>query len=234
MKLGIMQPYFFPYPGYFSLIAQCDKWVVFDIPQYIRHGWVNRNRILHPGEGWQYIVVPLKKHGRNTPICDVRISDNENWSEKILHQLAHYRKRAPFFDDTMAFIKDCLSGDQDSLASLNVEILKKSCAHIGIELDTLIASELTIETDQIQGPGDWALVISKHLGASEYINPPGGAHLFDTAAFEEAGIKLTIQRYDDMEYSCRGYNYVPGLSIIDALMWNSPEKIRKHIRNYDN
>jgi hypothetical protein len=96
MKIGIMQPYFFPYPGYFSLIAQCDKWVVFDIPQYIRHGWVNRNRILHPKDGWQYIVVPVKKHSRNTAICDIHISGNTNWSERILHQTGHYKKHAPF------------------------------------------------------------------------------------------------------------------------------------------
>ena len=75
MKLGIMQPYFFPYLGYFDLIHSVDKWVVFDTPQYIRHGWVNRNRILHPESDWQYIIVPLKKHPRNTPIKEIEIAD---------------------------------------------------------------------------------------------------------------------------------------------------------------
>ena len=83
MKLGIMQPYFFPYPGYFALIAQVDRWVVFDTPQYMRHGWVNRNRILHPGSGWQYIVAPLVKHRRSTSIRDIRLADPGALSGRI-------------------------------------------------------------------------------------------------------------------------------------------------------
>ena len=79
MKVGIMQPYFFPYLGYFDLINRVDKWIVFDTPQYIRHGWVNRNRILHPHQGWQYIVVPLKKHDRDTSINQIETADPTEW-----------------------------------------------------------------------------------------------------------------------------------------------------------
>jgi len=229
MKIGIMQPYFFPYPGYFNLIAQCDKWVVFDVTQYIRHGWMNRNRILHPNEGWQYIVVPVIKHPRETAICDIHISNNLNWSEKILSQIGHYKKVAPFYDETVTFLKDCFTEKKDSLVSLNIELLQKTCAYIGIEFDFQVASQLPIDHKLIQGPGDWALIISKMLGASEYINPPGGAHLFDESAFKSAGIKLTIQQYEDMSYSCPGYDPVPGLSIIDVLMWNSPDSIKAYV-----
>ena len=89
MVLGIMQPYFFPYLGYFDLINRCDKWIVFDTPQYIRHGWINRNRILHPQQGWQYIIVPVKKHKRDTPINQIEIVPPALWSPRILGQLMH-------------------------------------------------------------------------------------------------------------------------------------------------
>ena len=74
VRLGIMQPYFFPYLGYFDLINRTDRWIVFDTAQYIRHGWVNRNRILHSDSEWQYILVPLKKHSRKAAIKDIAVT----------------------------------------------------------------------------------------------------------------------------------------------------------------
>jgi len=82
-----MQPYFIPYLGYFDLINRTDCWVVFDTVQYIRHGWVNRNRILHSDSGWQYIMVPLKKHSRKAAIKDIEIAANIDWKNRILAQL---------------------------------------------------------------------------------------------------------------------------------------------------
>ena len=91
-----MQPYFFPYLGYFHLINSVDEWIIFDTPQYIRHGWVNRNRILHPKSGWLYITVPLVKHPQNTPINEIKIANQKDWKRLILAQLNHYKK-IPFY-----------------------------------------------------------------------------------------------------------------------------------------
>ena len=93
MKIGIMQPYFFPYLGYISLIKHTDEFLLFDPVQFIRHGWIERNRILKPGAGWQYISVPLKKHEQTALIQDVQIDNSQNWREKILAQLGHYKKK---------------------------------------------------------------------------------------------------------------------------------------------
>src|SRR5678815_4096817 len=109
MKLGIMQPYFFPYLGYFDLIHRVDEWVVFDTAQYIRHGWVNRNRILHPTEGWQYVTVPIQKHLQDISICDVQIVSGGGWRERLERQLHHYRRRAPHYDAVMALVHECLN-----------------------------------------------------------------------------------------------------------------------------
>src|SRR4030042_3246951 len=83
MKIGIMQPYFFPYLGYFSLIKHTERFVLLDSVQFIKHGWVKRNRILKPGSGWQYILVPLVKHNRDTKIKDIRIKNTLDWRNTI-------------------------------------------------------------------------------------------------------------------------------------------------------
>lgn len=229
MKLGIMQPYFFPYLGYFDLINCVDQWIVFDTAQYVRHGWANRNRILHPKEGWQYIIVPIKKHSRGTPIKEVKIANEQRWKQRIVGQLQHYRKKAPRFSETMSFIGDCLSLEEDSLSRMNVFILENVCAYLGIRFDYRFFSEMDLELGPVEEPGDWALRISEALCADEYVNAPGGVGLFDEQKFRDSNIKLTIRKLVTFEYPCTGYEFIPHLSIIDALMWNEPERIKQYL-----
>lgn len=229
MKLGIMQPYFFPYLGYLDLINRADQWVVFDRIQYIRHGWVNRNRILHPESGWQYIIVPVKKHSRATTIDQIVVSDHADWRGRILGQLGHYKKHAPFYDETVALVAECLSYEDKMLCTLNVKILERICRKLAIPFQYKYFSELQLSLGDIEEPGDWALEISKAMGATEYVNPPGGADIFDHRKFEEENIVLTIQQFSNLEYSCKPYSFIPGLSIVDVLMWNSRERIRAHL-----
>lgn len=225
MKLGIMQPYFFPYIGYFDLIYQTNRWVVFDTAQYIRHGWVNRNRILHPSDGWQYIVVPTQRHEQATPINEIRIAEDGRWRDRLLGQLQHYKKKAPFFRAVMDLVSACLHDTSGSLNRLNVGSLAGVCAYLGIPFHRTLFSEMDLELGPVEGPGDWALRIAEALGAGEYLNPPGGAGLFDRSAFEAAGITLTIQAPVDFVYACDGYGFQPNLSIVDVLMWNPPEAV---------
>lgn len=224
--LGIMQPYFLPYLGYFDLINYSDQWIVFDIVQYIRHGWMNRNRIHHPKEGDLYIIVPLKKRTREVLIKDVVISDDPKWKAKILGQLNHYRKKAPYFKETYSIVEDCLSINEKLLSRFNTVVLEKTCSILGIDFKYDYFSEMNLEFDEVSGPGDWALKISENLRAREYVNPSGGWTIFDPEKFKSAGIKLTIRNIPPFEYSCRGYEYIPHLSIIDVMMFNSPEEIK--------
>lgn len=226
MKLGIMQPYFFPYLGYFDLINRADRWIVFDTAQYIRHGWVNRNRILHPQTGWQYIIAPVQKHHRETPIRDIRVSAEGAWRRRILGQLQHYRKTAPFFAATAALVEECLAAESTWLARLNVKALEAVCRYLSIPFNYGIFSEMNLTLPPVNSPGEWALRIAEALGADEYINPPGGAALFDATAFARSGIKLTIQKPVEFVYACVRYQFVPDLSVIDVMMWNPPEKIK--------
>ncbi len=229
MKLGIMQPYFFPYLGYFDLIHQTDKWIVCDTLQYIRHGWINRNRVLHPSHGWWYIIVPLTRHSSGAPIAEIEIAPNQAWRRRIVRQLQHYKKRAPYFDETMGLVEEGLSSEQTSIVRLNVNCLSLVCEYLGIAFDYDLYSEMNLEIGPVQAPGDWALRISEALGADEYVNPPGGAVLYDPEDFRSAGMTLTIRHLPPLEYECHGYEFVPNLSIIDLLMWNSPEQIKAHL-----
>lgn len=226
MRLGVMQPYFFPYLGYFDLIRNTDHWIIFDTPQYIRHGWINRNRILHPKTGWQYVIVPLCKHGHRTPIKDIHINNQLRWQETLIGQLTHYKRRAPFYSETVDLVMDCLAHPEPSIARLNGHILEKICARLGIAFHHSYFSDLDLNIGETTHPVDWALRISAAVGADEYVNPPGGEGLFDRAAFAAHSIRLTIRHPPQMEYTCRGWPFESALSVIDVLMWNSAETVK--------
>ena len=121
MKLGVMQPYFFPYIGYFQLINAVDQWVVFDTPQYFRHGWINRNRVLHPQAGPKYIVVPLAKHQKETPIREVLVHPTIEWKAKMIGQLrSYYAKKAKFVTPVVEMVEKSFETPNDSLTDLLV------------------------------------------------------------------------------------------------------------------
>jgi hypothetical protein len=232
MILGIMQPYFFPYLGYFDLINYSERWIVFDTAQYIRHGWVNRNRILHPNKGWQYIIVPLKKHNREVLIKDVEINDDSKWLYRIMGQIQHYKKKATFFGDIYRLLECCLRAKEVSLSRLNVTILETICQYLEIRFEYEYFSEMNLTLGPVESPGDWALRISEAIGANEYVNPPGGETIFDVSKFKELGIRLTIRNLPPIQYQCPGYDFIPNLSILDVLMWNSPDKVKAYLDKY--
>jgi hypothetical protein len=224
-----MQPYFFPYLGYFGLIERTTRWVVFDTVQYIRHGWINRNRILHPGRGWQYVTVPVARMPRATAIRDVRIGSAFDGGRRILGQLEHYRRRAPHFEAVRDLVADGLAGGEVSLARLNVAALARVCRRLEIPFAPVYFSEMRLELGPIEGPWDWALRIAEALGAEEYVNAPGAVERFDRQRFLDAGIRLTIHDPPPLVYDTPGYTFEPALSILDVLMWNSPQVVREHL-----
>jgi hypothetical protein len=233
MKLGIMQPYFFPYIGYFSLISATDKWVIFDDIQYIRHGWVNRNRILHPVNGWQYIIMPLKQHARDTHICNIETLETYNWRNKIIGQLAHYKKKAPYFEETMFILSKCFEHNESNLSKFNTYYLKTICEYLEIMFDYSIFSEMELDLKEVSHPGDWALEISTRLSAAEYINPFSGKDIFDKIKFDKRNINLLFLKMKPYCYSQKRDEFIQDLSIIDIMMWNSKEEIKDMLKMYE-
>ena len=226
--LGIMQPYFMPYLGYISLIKHTDEFILFDTVQFIRHGWIERNRVLKPSEGWQYIQVPLiKNNGRDTLIKDILINDSEDWRKKILAQLQHYKKSAPYFYSVTNLLKDILSFSGNDITHLNQHALKLICQYLNISKGIHVFSEMDLEIEPASAPDEWALNICKSMNASSYINPIGGTEFFDRTKYVNAGIDISFQKMELMEYDQKRTPFEPGLSIIDVMMFNTPGETNK-------
>lgn len=226
MKLAIMQPYFFPYLGYFSLINQVDEFIIFDTPQFMRKGWIERNRIIKLTGGSVYIKVPLLKAELSTSIKDMRIDIAVNWQDKILSQLDIYKKKAPFYAETKALVQDCLQGDFTSIVEVNSKLIEKVSNYLGLNTTFKIYSEMELAIEEPNAPDEWALNICKALGVSNYVNASGGQEFFDKNKYEKDNINLFYVKQPIDSYKQLGNDFEPGLSIIDVMMFNSPLEIR--------
>ncbi len=225
MKLGIMQPYFFPYIGYFQLIHATDRYIFFDTPQYERRGWMNRNRIINLNNGSTYITVPVVKAPQQTLLTDIIINNDSDWKSKILLQLEVYKKKAPHYNEVVDFVRSVLDKAETSLVDLNVHSVVDSCRYIGLDIDWDVFSRMDIKISADCAPDEWALEITKAMQATEYINAPGGASFFDRSKYEAAGINLQFIQPEITPYIQRIGRFEPGLSIIDVMMYNSSEEI---------
>lgn len=230
-----MQPYFFPYIGYFQLINYVDKWIVFDDTQYISKGWINRNRILHPDfeKEWQYLTIPVKKHSRESKINVIEINESIEWRKEILGKLTHYRKKAPFYDETIDFINHCLEYENSNLSQWLVHTLSLTCDFLRIPFNYSVYSEMNIKIDKAEHPGQWALRISDEINADEYINPPSGYRIFKENEFLEKSIELRFLEPNLTPYIQRRGTFITGLSIIDVMMWNDRDEINEILFDYE-
>lgn len=233
MSIGIMQPYFFPYLGYFSLIKHTDSWIVFDAVQYIDRGYMNRNRIIHPDKPeTMYITVPVTAH-RDTRIPDVRIDASQPYAARILGQLtASYQKRAPHFRAVYALVEECLAAERESLRDLNVLCLKRTCEYLGVPLNLRIFSEMNLAIEPVREPDEWALHICKALGEKDYCNPPGAMEMFDRKKYEDAGVSIRFLRFEPVPYPQRKPRFFESLSVLDAMMFCTPAEVSSMLDSY--
>ena len=230
--LGIMQPYFFPYLGYFALIARSDRWVVLDVTQYTPKSWMNRNRILHPETSWMYVTVPVHGGSQNALIRQVMLENPVQALDSIRRKLGHYRKRAPHYEAVIGLIERTFATRSgDSLVDIDTSGLKVVCDYLDIRFSFDASSQMGLDFSQVAHPGQWALRISEQLGAAAYVNPAGGAKLFRRQEFDASGIRLLFLEMPPMTYSSVPYEFIPSLSILDVLMWNDPGDVRQYIED---
>jgi hypothetical protein len=231
MKLGIMQPYFFPYLGHFALIAAVDEWVVFDVTQYTRKSWISRNRVLHPDGGWQYVSIPLANSSIHIKLSEAKIANTRDQERYVLGKISHYKRRAPYYAQVCGIVAAAFAGVvDDSLVSLNVTGLRTVCEYLGLPFRYRICSQLDIEYPEKLAAGQWAPWIAAKLAANVYINPIGGRALFDPPGFSKQRISLQFLDFTPFVYDTPGYNFEKDLSILDVLMWNSPDAVVRAIR----
>jgi hypothetical protein len=231
LKLALMQPYFFPYLGYFQIISACDLFVIYDDVQFIKGGWINRNRILINGEA-QYITLPLEKDHLSKKINERRFTTGfEREKEAIRRKLEAAYREAPFYADTMAMVRGCFDCKERNVAGFLTNVLTLCCRHLQIATPIRLASELPRNSD---GRGEERVIeINKALGADHYINPPGGKELYNKQTFANAGITLSFLQPREIRYSQGAGNFMPWLSILDVLMFNSIEDTRTMLGSYD-
>lgn len=224
--LGVMQPYIFPYVGYFSLAAAVDTFVFLDDVQMIKRGWVNRNNILLNGEAHRF-TIPLVGSSQTKNINQVGVTDDY---VPFLRLVENGYAKAPFRKDALALISDVMSFDKTNLATFAANSIKQVCAYIGLKAEFLLSSEVP------QAPGlraqDKIIEINKALSASRYVNPIGGTDLYDGDIFAREGIDLLFVKAKLPEYPQNGQAFVPGLSIIDLLMFLPPDEIRRNVSEY--
>jgi hypothetical protein len=230
-----MQPYFFPYIGYFSLIKHTDQFILLDEVQFIRHGWIERNRILkQDGDDWLYIKVPLEKHERNTKIKDIKINSQQNWRQKIIAQLQPYKKKARYFNYAYQVVQEILDNDFIDIVSLNKNALEITCNYLNIPHNIQIFSEMGLVIEPPNEPDEWALNICKAIGnVSEYWNPQGGMEFFNREKYKQNNIQLLFQNSNIQSYNQNKETFIPGLSIIDVMMFNSVEKIHEMLDDFE-
>jgi len=173
----------------------------------------------------------LQKHKRSTLIKDIRVR-NENWQQKIISQLQIYKKNAPFYKQINELIYEILNQEYRSITQLNFNSLQKICSFLGIKTPISIFSELNLKIENVNEADEWALNISRTMNARTYINPAGGRELFDKNKFDKNDIKLRFVEAGNIQYNQNRSRFEAGLSIIDVMMFNTPEEIKKMLNNY--
>lgn len=234
MDLGIMQPYFFPYLGYFDLILKTKHWIVFDVVNYRPRHWMNRNRIMEAVKGEQYITVPIdKRSGRR--LDEIEVKGLTAAKDKILGQLHVYYNKAPYYEETRELVVTAFDSSSSSLLrDLNIETLKASCARLGINFDYQIVSSMQLDLTNVKHAGQWALEICRQLNASSYLNPPGGKDIFIPEEWQARNIKLHFTKPPEFSYPTHPkLPFKPHLSIIDVFMWNEPSAIMDFLSQWD-
>lgn len=229
MKLGIMQPYFFPYIGYWQLLNAVDRYVIYDDVNYIKGGWVNRNRILVNGNA-QYFNLPCLGLSVNKLINENTTNTDNHEIEKQLRKLRETYQKAPQFKAVFPMVEGIMCSGIGNLAEYLINLTQCICRYLDIQTELIVSS--TLEKDNTLRAQDKVLAINRLLGATEYYNAIGGQELYSRADFENAGIKLSFLKTGDITYSQFTNEFVPNLSIIDVMMFNSKEQIQEMLKDY--
>lgn len=230
MKVAIMQPYFFPYIGYFQLLQAVDIFVIYDNIQFSKKGWINRNRILANGKD-EYFTLPLKKDSDYLNVVDRKLSDNfEQDKVKTLRKIKECYRKAPFFEAVFPLIENAFNYQSENLFEFILHSLKLQLDFLGISTEVVISSSL--EVDHTLKSQDKVIAICESLKASAYYNPIGGLELYDNESFESKNMKLNFMKSNPIEYPQLGKAFVPWLSMIDVMMFNDKDTIKRYLEDF--
>lgn len=227
MRLAIMQPYLFPYLGYFQLIHAVDAFVVYDDVNFIKQGWINRNYILAQGDKAR-LTLQLKGASSNVLINQVEVGEN---GRKFLKSIQQAYARAPQYDRTYPVIEEILMQDERNLALYLNHGLQRLCSSLDLTPRWYLSSQID-KDDSLRGQ-EKVLAICEALGATHYINMPGGTSLYDRGAFADRDMQLSFIQPKSSSYRQFGNEFVANLSIIDVMMFNDQAQCSKFLKEYE-
>lgn len=254
MRLAIMQPYFFPYIGYFQLIHSVDEFLFYDNLNYIKYGWINRNRFLVKNGVPTYFRAQVDNNNPFQKIRDVRLSADPRWRKTLLRSIdLNYRKWCPHFPEVYSLVSDIVSFETLSLSEFNRRGVTEISNFLGLETKIIfddnrfgsLEARLDDETKDLAGgfpdikletPAKMVvrgIEVCRKMGADVLVNPIGGRDLYKKRDFAENGIELFFLKTRGFTYSQTSSPFFPNLSIIDVLMCCGREKTAELIRQYD-
>jgi len=230
-KIAIMQPYLFPYIGYFQLIDAVDDFVFYDDVTFTRKGWINRNRILCNGQEHLF-TIPVINKSFNIEIKDTSCEITEKWRDKFLKKIEHNYKKCIHYPETMSIILDVIEPGVKLTSELSTQSIKSVCEYLKIEKVFLKSSEFSPETKGI-GKVERLCEITKKLKSYQYLNSIGGQKLYQKKTFRENGVELLFLSTNEITYKQTGIkSHIPNLSIIDVLMNNDIPSAVNLIKEY--
>ena len=227
-----MQPYVFPYIGYFQLMHAVDRFVVSDDVTYIKQGWINRNRLLINGEA-AYFTVPLKRAPSTTLIKDMVIDDQgqKGWRKRLLTTIENFYRRAPHFGDAFPIVEDVFTANTASIADMARLSLARVALYLEIGTD-VVPSSTRYGNAALKGE-QRVIDTCRRESADHYVNAIGGQSLYSRGTFASNGITLQFVQSRPVEYPQFRDAFVPWLSIVDVLMFNPAARVRDHVAAYD-
>jgi hypothetical protein len=224
-----MQPYIFPYIGYFQLINAVDKFVVYDNIQFTKKGWINRNRILVNGKD-EYFTLPLKKDSDYLNVDERQLAEIFSTEKiKLLRKIKEAYKKAPCFDAVFPVIESIINQQEENLFKFIYQSLISVCRYLEIKTELIQSSSIPI--DHALKAQDKVIAICSHLQAIHYINPIGGLELYSKEVFNKLNIELSFIKSNTITYQQNNNEFIPWLSIIDVMMFNSEEKIQEYLQS---
>lgn len=231
MKTVIMQPYLFPYLGYWQMIAYADAFVLFDDVNFINRGWINRNNILLNGKSYMF-TLPLVSASQNKLINQIDVTHDEKDVQKILKTIEQAYRKAPYFSDVFPLIVEILNYEQRNLKFFLMNQFQRIFDYLGLNNTKLLLSS-DIEKNNSLKAQDKIIDICKKLGTKQYINAIGGVELYDKNRFAQEGMELYFIKMILTPYSQFKGEFVPYLSIIDVLMFNDKMKVREMLKDFE-
>ncbi|MFZ6712867.1 WbqC family protein [Undibacterium sp. TC9W] len=230
--IAIMQPYIFPYLGYFCLIDASDVFVFYDDVNFIQKGWINRNQILVDGAPYRF-TVPLSNSSQNQLICDVKTNSFAYFKKKFCRQIELAYKSAPFYNNGMMYLQEVFNTEHAFIADFAISSITNFYKLIGIDKTFLRSSQSFSDSKGFE-KADRLIKITKQLRSDRYINALGGTTIYDKLYFLDKGIHLSFVKPRLLEYQqVKSNNFSSGLSIIDVVMHNRLDDVLRMIKSYE-